>query len=125
MRAFFFFLLVLIPFLGGCAASADRIDHQAQSLRAPTIPEAEDCLSRVETTYAPRYPRKALELRIQGWVVVDIELSSDGKILSRRIESENPPGVFGQSALDSVDRIIYSKAVDTQNCRSLYMFTVN
>ncbi len=125
MRALFVFLLVLIPLLDGCAASMDRADYQAQKLDAPTIPEAEDCRSRVETTYAPRYPRKALEARIQGWVVVDIELSSDGKILSRRVESENPPGVFGQSALDSVDRIIYSKAVDTQNCRSLYMFTVN
>lgn len=117
--------LLLIPLLCSCAISKDKTHYQAQRLGAPTIPEAEDCRSRVETPYAPRYPRKALEGRVQGWVVLDIELSSDGKILSRNVESENPPGVFGQAALDSIDKTVFKKADDVWKCRSLYKFTVN
>ena len=121
MRVLFLSLL-LTPFLFGCAGVNDRSEFQARRLHAPTIPEAEDCRSRIETPFAPRFPRKAIEDRIEGWVVVKVELSADGQILSRRIESENPPGVFGQSALDSADKTIYNKAVDTQECRSLSVY---
>lgn len=125
MRVLLVSSLLLIPLLCSCATSKEKHDYLAQTLAAPTIPEAEDCRNRVQTAFAPRYPRRALEARVQGWVVMDIELSSDGKILSRNIESESPAGVFGQAALDSIDKTVFNKADDAAKCRSLYMFSVN
>ena len=94
MRTFLVSSLVLIPLLCSCAISKDRTNYQERRLGAPSVSEADECLDRIETAHAPRYPRSALSSRIEGWVVVALELASDGKVLSRKIEAEKPTGVF-------------------------------
>lgn len=119
MRALFVSSLVLIPLLCSCATTKDKTSYQERRLGAPSVSEADKCLDRIETAHAPRYPREAIVSRIEGWVVVDVELSSDGEILSRRIEAEKPTGAFGQSALDSIDKTVFNKADGARTCRML------
>ena len=113
---------LLLPLLCSCAASMDRADIQATRLGAPTIAEAEECPGGIDSWSMPRYPEDAVRSRTEGWVVVEVELSSTGEVLSRRIESEKPAGVFSQAALESVDRNSFKTAAGTRTCKMLYMF---
>ncbi len=70
----------------------------------------------------PRYPEEALRSRTEGWVVVEVELSSAGEILSRRVESGKPTGVFSQAALDSIDSNAFGTSAGTRKCKMLYTF---
>ncbi|MBL0162165.1 MAG: TonB family protein [Xanthomonadales bacterium] len=121
MRALFVSSLLLIPLLCSCA-SMDTADVQAKRLGAPSIPTAEECPGGIDSQSLPRYPREALGSRTEGWVVVEVELSSDGQVLSRRIESEKPSGVFSQAALDSIDSNTFSRSASTRKCKMLYTF---
>lgn len=121
MRALFVSLL-LTPLLFGCAGVNDRSELQAQRLGAPTIPDAEQCFDGIDAQSMPRYPEEAFRSHIEGWVVVGIELSSDGELISRRIEAEQPSGVFGQAALDSVDNNTFKRTGAARKCKILYTF---
>ncbi len=122
MRAFRIPSLFLIPLLCSCAATMDRAVVQANRLGAPTIPTAEECPGGIDAQSLPRYPQEALGSRTEGWVVVEVELSSDGQVLSRRVESEKPSGVFSQAALDSIDTNTFGRSAATRKCKMLYMF---
>ena len=122
MRAVLVPSLFLIPLLCSCAVSMDRSDIQAKRLGAPTIAAAEECAGGIDSWSMPRYPEDAVRSRTEGWVVVEVELSSKGEVLSRRIESEKPICVFSQSALNSVDRNSFRTAAGTRTCKMLYMF---
>ena len=82
----------------------------------------EECPDGIDARSLPRYPQDALRSRTEGWVVVAVELSSDGQILSRKIDSEKPSGVFSQAALDSVDSNAFSRSSGTRRCKMLYTF---
>ena len=69
MRAFFVLLLVLIPFLAGCAGVNDRSEYQAQRLGAPVLADAEKCPDGIDAPSMPRYPDEAYRSNIEGWVV--------------------------------------------------------
>ncbi|MEO7014260.1 MAG: TonB family protein [Dokdonella sp.] len=125
MRTLFISSLVLIPLLCSCATTKDKTSYQERRLGAPSVSEADKCLDRIETAYAPRYPGGALSSGIEGWVVVALELSSDGKVLSRKIEVEKPTGVFGQAALDSIDKTVFNKADGARSCRMLSTYYLN
>ena len=122
MRAFFVLLLVLIPFLVGCAGVNDRSEYQAQRLGAPVLADAEKCPDGIDAQSMPRYPDEAYRSNIEGWVVVGIELSAEGALVSRRIEAEQPSGVFGQAALDSVDNNTFKRTGAARKCKMLYTF---
>lgn len=122
MRAFPVLSLLSIPLLCSCAATMDRAEVQAARLGAPTLSATEECPDGIDARSLPRYPQDALRSRTEGWVVVEVELSSDGQVLSRRIESEKPSGIFSQAALDSVDTNAFSRSAGTRKCKMLYTF---
>ena len=124
MRAFIVSLL-LTPFLFGCAGVNDRSEYQAQRLGAPVIADAEKCPDGIDAQSMPRYPEEAYRSNIEGWVVVDIELSAEGALVSRRIEAEQPNGIFGQAALDSVDNNAFKGTGKARKCKMLYTFGLN
>lgn len=52
----------------------------------------------------PQYPRKALFDRVEGWVVVEFTIGTQGEVKSPRVVDANPRGIFDQAALDAVRR---------------------
>ncbi|MEZ5504982.1 MAG: energy transducer TonB [Gammaproteobacteria bacterium] len=53
---------------------------------------------------APQYPRTALSQGIEGWVLVEFTIGTEGQVKDPRIIKAEPPGVFDDSALSAVKR---------------------
>ena len=52
----------------------------------------------------PRYPRSALRQGIEGYVVVEFDVSPDGAVLDPFVIETDQPGMFERAALRSVRR---------------------
>ncbi|RLT96005.1 energy transducer TonB [Ketobacter sp.] len=52
----------------------------------------------------PQYPRKALFDRVEGWVVVEFTIGTQGEVKDARVVESSPRGTFDQAALDAVRR---------------------
>lgn len=52
----------------------------------------------------PQYPRKALFDHVEGWVVVEFTIGTEGEVKDARVVDAQPQGVFDQSALAAVRR---------------------
>ncbi len=62
---------------------------------------------------APTYPIPALEAGIEGWVLVELSLSTDGSVADARVIASEPGSIFNRSALKAVRKWKYSpKIVD-------------
>lgn len=53
---------------------------------------------------APQYPRDALQQGIEGWVLVEFTIGTEGQVKNPRIVRSEPPQIFDKSALDAVRR---------------------
>lgn len=53
---------------------------------------------------APQYPRNALVQGIEGWVLVEFTIGTEGQVKDPRIVKAEPPGIFDTAALDAVKR---------------------
>ncbi|MFZ1796218.1 MAG: TonB family protein [Dokdonella sp.] len=117
-------VLLSVAFFCSGAEANDQGDADAKRLAAPIIPDAEECRDRIELPFAPTYPGAAMASGPEGWVVVAFTLSSDGKVIAPRVESEKPAGTFGQSALEAIGKVGFRKAAGTRKCRILSTFTL-
>ncbi len=52
----------------------------------------------------PQYPRQALMNRVEGWVVVEFTIDTQGQVKSPRVIDSTPKGVFDSAALNAVKR---------------------
>jgi len=61
---------------------------------------------KVSTTYSPQpsYPRSALRQGIEGYVVVEFDVSPNGEVLDPFVVETDQPGLFERAALRSVRR---------------------
>jgi len=61
---------------------------------------------KVSTTYSPQpsYPRSALRRGIEGYVIVEFDVSPDGAVLDPFVVETDQPGSFERAALRSVRR---------------------
>ena len=53
---------------------------------------------------APQYPRNALVQGVEGWVLVEFTIGTEGQVKDPRILKSEPPGIFDESALSAVKR---------------------
>ena len=56
----------------------------------------------------PRYPRRAREAGLDGFVDAVFEIDPDGRVRNIRIVDAEPPGVFEQAAADALARWLYA-----------------
>ena len=56
----------------------------------------------------PQYPRQALMDRVEGWVVVEFTIGTEGQVKNPRIVDAQPPGVFENPALQAVQRFRFN-----------------
>lgn len=52
----------------------------------------------------PQYPPSALRQKIEGWVLVEFTIGTEGQVKNARVVQAQPPGTFDQSALNAVQR---------------------
>lgn len=63
----------------------------------------------------PRYPERALSRGIEGWVLVQFNVTPDGEVVQAEIIDGEPPGMFDRAAIRAVQNWKYQpKIVDGQ-----------
>ena len=67
----------------------------------------------VERQYqAPaRYPRKALRLAKEGYVIVEFDVSADGDVIDPFVLEGEPAGLFDRAAMKSIRKWIYQPPI--------------
>ena len=57
------------------------------------------------------YPRKALRLAKEGYVIVDFDVSADGDVIDPFVLEGEPAGLFDRAAMKSIRKWIYQPPV--------------
>jgi TonB family protein len=70
-------------------------------------------LSRVD----PRYPQIPLAAGIEGWVLVDFEISGDGTIADPVVFDSHPPFVFDAATLAAIRHWVYEPSTGSEPLR--------
>lgn len=65
----------------------------------------------------PNYPFPAYDARIEGWVRLDFEVLSDGRISDAVVLASDPPFVFDRAALVAIQRWTYEASPDRESFR--------
>lgn len=83
-------------------------------------------IARVE----PEYPRRAAARGIEGYVIVEFDVSETGRVIDPRILGAEPPSVFDRAAIRAVGqwkynpRIQNGKPVKMLNLRTRFSFSL-
>ena len=60
---------------------------------------------------APTYPRKALRMGREGYVLIEFDVDTDGSVLDPYVVESEPTGVFERSAIKAVRKWLFSPPV--------------
>ena len=55
----------------------------------------------------PYFPRKALRLGYEGYVLIEFDVDTDGAVLDPYVVESNPAGIFERSAIKAVRKWVY------------------
>lgn len=81
----------------------DAPDRSAQAV-APVISQNSQ-VSQTPTPISrgyPEYPRRALDMRIEGYVIVNYDIDSDGRVENIRIVDAKPNNIFNRSVMHAM-----------------------
>jgi periplasmic protein TonB len=56
---------------------------------------------------APEYPRRAIRLGLEGSVMLEFDVDTDGSVLDPYVVESTPAGVFDRAAIKSVRKFLY------------------
>ena len=60
----------------------------------------------------PQYPRRAQQLGIEGWVLLEFTITSAGTVKDAIVVDSEPPRIFDRSALRAVGRFKYKPKIE-------------
>ena len=60
---------------------------------------------------APTYPRNAIRLGREGYVLIEFDVDTDGSVLDPYVIESEPTGVFERSAIKAVRKWLFSPPV--------------
>lgn len=117
--------LVLAPLLryhlgGRGDEEKGQIFLDAYAFNVESLPGL-DYLPMVKTPAS--YPRGAVSARLEGYALLEFTVTVQGKVVDVIVIDQDPPGVFGDAAIDAVSgfryvpRIVDGKAVDVSGVR--------
>ena len=69
-----------------------------------------DAAPRAMNQTLPRYPRRARQRNIEGWVKVRFLVDKEGRVRNLRILKESPSGVFHKTVMETAPRWRFSPA---------------
>jgi len=90
------------------AAKEGEITAEIAPAPAKIIP------AKIITRTQPRYPRRAIDREIEGWVKVQFELDIQGRPREISVIEADPKGVFENSAIKAVEKWRFSPARNEQ-----------
>ena len=81
------------------------------------------------TTVSPRYPRRAMERDIAGWVIIDFTVTAEGETSDVTVRQSEPGKVFNDAAIEAVEQwvfepVIYRGQVINQRAASRLVFNL-
>jgi protein TonB len=83
-------------------------------------------LARIE----PTYPNRAASRGIEGFVIVEFDVSETGQVINAFVLGAEPPAVFNRAALRAIERwkynprIVNGKAVKMTGLRTRFSFSL-
>ena len=65
-----------------------------------------------KVTVPPSYPRRAQERGIQGYAVVQFNITTEGKIKDIEVIESEPQGIFDRSAIKATNQYQYDPCIE-------------
>lgn len=59
----------------------------------------------------PRYPHRALTDKVEGYAIVEFDISKTGQVLNPRVVESSPGTIFNRSSLDAISKFRYKPKV--------------
>ncbi|WP_167349166.1 TonB family protein [Gilliamella intestini] len=69
----------------------------------------------------PEYPRRALDMRLEGYVIAMFDVNSDGRVENIRIVEANPNNIFNRSVINAMKTWKY-KPIPAKNLKIRIIF---
>ena len=64
---------------------------------------------------APKYPQRAMQARLEGYVILDVTIAPDGSVTDVSVMESNPPRIFDAAAMNAMRKWKFRpKIVDGQ-----------
>ena len=98
------FVFILIGIFSNAALSAKALEGYVGEDR--TIIE----VSKIFDS-APTYPRNAIRMGREGYVLIEFDVDTDGSVLDPYVVESEPTGVFERSAIKAVRKWLFSPPV--------------
>ena len=81
------------------------------------------------TTAAPRYPKRAVQRELSGWVVVQFTVTPDGETRDIEVTEADPAKVFNKAAMEAVDQwefepVVYRGQTISQRVGARVVFSI-
>jgi len=80
---------------------------------------------------APQYPRRAAQRGIEGYVVVEFDVTTLGTVANTRVIEADPPSIFNRSAINAANKFKYKpkmvdgKPVEVKGVRNIIRFELD
>ena len=88
------------------------------------LPTCPDVRGSALSALGPDYPRGALRIRQEGWVIVEFDITTDGLTSNARVLAASPLGVFEESALGAIAQWKYRPNEPRVGCRTDVRYTI-
>ncbi|WP_444931943.1 energy transducer TonB [Microbulbifer sp. SSSA002] len=97
MRYLVFFLFVMV--LAGCKSNP--------IIPAPIAAPNQQITHKPLIKVNPYYPKDLLSRGVEGWVLMEVTVSDQGKVISSKVIDASPESGFNQAALSAVNKWVY------------------
>ena len=80
---------------------------------------------------APQYPRRAAQRGIEGYVVVEFDVTTLGTVANARVIESDPPNIFNRAAISATEKFKYKpkiengKAIEVKGVRNIIRFELD
>lgn len=69
----------------------------------------------------PEYPPDALELGLEGYVVTEVYVDEEGKVMDAYVRSAYGPGAFEESSLEAVKQFLFKPMLEDGEARPFWI----
>jgi TonB family protein len=92
--------------LADIRAALDEAFIEARSTRIVSTKELVNV-----TTVPPRYPRRAMDRDISGWVIIEFTVTTEGTTGDIEVRQSEPERVFNKAAIEAVEQWVFQPVI--------------